>query len=179
MGGESVGVDVCFQWFLASLHAAEQLCTLPVRSTLHTEGSECKVTKKYWNFQIVSRGNCTFGDKNCTFGTFWHFLGECRITRCFRRFSSPRLQSPFYRFSVTRYRLQFFYKAIIRREAWKIAKYVSKNIYYYIYNIYIIYIIVTFFFPFLPPSLQNCNIVTRNATGCVSLAWWPANHHPV
>ena len=47
MGGESVGVDVCFQWFLASLHAAEQLYTLPVRSTLHTEGSECKVTKKY------------------------------------------------------------------------------------------------------------------------------------
>ncbi len=28
------------------LHAAEQLYTLPVRSTLHTEGSECKVTKK-------------------------------------------------------------------------------------------------------------------------------------
>ncbi len=46
MGSESVGVDVCFQWFLASLHAAEQLYTLPVRSTLHTEGSECKVTKK-------------------------------------------------------------------------------------------------------------------------------------
>ena len=99
----------------------------------------CKDTKKSWNFQIVSRKNCTFGDKNCTFESFWCFLGECRSTKVLKAFSSPRLQSPFYRFSVTRYRLQFFYEPIIRREAWKIAKYVSKNIYYYIYNIYIIY----------------------------------------
>ena len=34
----------------------------------------CKVTKKTWNFQIVSRENCTFGDKNCTFVSFWCFL---------------------------------------------------------------------------------------------------------
>ena len=100
----------------------------------------CKVTKNFWNFQIVSRKNCTFGDKNCTFESFLCFLGECRSTKVLKAFSLPRLQSPFYRFSVTRYRLQFFYEPIIRRDAWKIAKYVSKNIYYYIYNIYIYYI---------------------------------------
>ena len=111
----------------------------------------CKDTKKSWNFQIVSRKNCTFGDKNCTFESFWCFLGECRSTKVLKAFSSPRLQSPFYRFSVTRYRLQFFYEPIIRREAWKIAKYVSKNIYYYIYNIYILYINSNLLFPLFTP----------------------------
>ena len=99
----------------------------------------CKDTKKSWNFQIVSRKNCTFGDKNCTFESFWCFLEECRSTKVLKAFSLPRLQSPFYRFSVTRYRLQFFYEPIIRRDAWKIAKYVSKKIYYlYIIDIYYI-----------------------------------------
>ena len=34
------------------LHAAEQLYTLPVRSTLHTEGSECKVTKNLETYEL-------------------------------------------------------------------------------------------------------------------------------
>ena len=41
---------------------------------------------------------------------------------------------------ITDYRLQFIYEPIISGVGLrKMMKYVSKNIYYYIYNIYIIY----------------------------------------
>ena len=49
----------------------------------------CKVTKKSWNFQIVSTRNSTFGYENCTFGSFWCFLGECRSTKVFQAICNP------------------------------------------------------------------------------------------
>ena len=75
------------------------------------------------------------------------------ITNDLRHFHRPYLPHSFLPVCVTRYRLQFFYEPIIRREAWKIAKYVSKNIYYYIYNIYILYINSKLYFPSFTPFI--------------------------
>ena len=54
---------------------------------------------------------------------------------------------------------QFYYEAYFCADASEESKNVSKNFYYYIYNIYIIYIIVSSKFPLYTPSLENCDTV--------------------
>ena len=100
----------------------------------------CKDTKKFWNFQIVSTKNSTFGYKKCTFWSLWCFLGECRITKVFQAIFVTYFKgikpSQYHSITVS----QFYYEAYFCADASEDSKNVSKNFYYYIYNIYILYI---------------------------------------
>ena len=60
-------------------------------------------------------------------------------TKVFRAIFNPIQNYHFNPILITDYRLQFIYEPIICGANLKTSKYVSKNIYYYIYNIYIIY----------------------------------------
>ena len=92
----------------------------------------CKVTKKSWNFQIVSTKNCTFGYENCTLGSFWCFLGECRSTKVFQAICNPMQTAILTPFLSQMTDDSLFMSPSSGAELEKMSKNVSKNIYYYI-----------------------------------------------
>ena len=90
----------------------------------------CKDTKKSWNFQIVSRKNCTFGDKNCTFESFWCSLGKYRSSKAFLAISPP-VSKAIKIITASQITVsQFYYEAYFCADASEESKNVSKNIYY-------------------------------------------------